>query len=75
MEANREYWRAVGVFTNYEVSSVGRVRNRKTERVLKPSEGGGGYLQVSLYKDGVQSCRIIHKLVAEAFVDNPYDKT
>ncbi len=38
MEANREYWRAVSVFTNYEVSSVGRIRNSKTGRVENPSE-------------------------------------
>ncbi len=67
MEANREYWRAVSVSTNYEASSVGQARKSKTGRVWKPSEGERGYLQVSLYKDGAQNCRIIHKLVAEAY--------
>ena len=74
MEANREYWRAVSVFTNYEVSSVGRVRNSGTGRVLKPSAGGGGYPHVVLNKDGKQRTRNIHQLVAEAFIENPEDK-
>ena len=74
MEANREYWRAVSVFTNYEVSSVGRVRNSETGRVLKPGKGGVGYLTVALCRNGIQKTHAIHQLVAYAFVDNPSDK-
>ena len=74
MEANREYWRAVSVFTNYEISSVGRVRNSKTGRILKSFDNGFGYLMSKLYKDGKGNTIAIHKLVAAAFVDNPEGK-
>ena len=74
MEANREYWRAVSVFTNYEVSSVGRVRNSKTGRVLKPSDNGSGYMQVVLAKNGSTKTFKVHRLVAETFIENPLGK-
>ena len=74
MEANREYWRSVSVFTKYEVSSVGRVRNCETGRVLKPADDGRGYLHVILYKDGKTKTCNIHRLVADAFSLNPEGK-
>ena len=74
MEANREYWRAVSVFTNYEVSSVGRVRNSKTGRVLKPSDNNWGYMQVVLAKNSSTKTFKVHRLVAETFIENPLSK-
>ena len=74
MEANREYFRAVSVFTNYEVSSVGRVRNSKTGRVLKPSDNNWGYLQVVLRKNCATKTFKVHRLVAETFIENPLSK-
>ena len=41
MEAtNRERWKSVNGYANYEISSCGRVRNATTERMLKPSDRG-----------------------------------
>ena len=75
MEAtNRERWKSVNGFANYEISSCGRVRNATTERMLKSSDNGQGYLKINLYKAGKPSTMKIHKLVAEAFVDNPEGK-
>ncbi len=75
MEAtNRETWKSVNGFANYEISSCGRARNATTERMLKSSDDGRGYLKIQLYKEGKPSTMKIHKLVAEAFVDNPEGK-
>ena len=74
MEANREYFRAVSVFTNYEVSNVGRVRNSKTGRILKPNARKDGYLDVTLSKEGATRRYLIHRLVAAAFLENPCTK-
>ena len=74
MEANREYWRAVSVFTNYEVSSVGRIRNSKTGRVLKNQTRKDGYVGVLLSKDGKSKNLLTHRLVALAFIENPLEK-
>ena len=74
MEANREYFRAVIVFTNYEISSVGRVRNSKTGRVLKTQVRKDGYVGVQLHKDGKMKSFLMHRLVALAFIENPLEK-
>lgn len=73
-EIAREEWRPVVGFEGwYEVSDLGRVR-RSTEaptshpaRILKPGLRRG-YHGVSLCKYGVVTQRLVHSLVAEAFI-------
>ena len=73
MEAtNRERWKSVNGFANYEISSCGRVRNATTERMLKPSDTG--YQVINLTKNGKSKQHYVHRLVAEAFIDNPEEK-
>lgn len=64
-------WREIEYFNNYEVSTDGKVRNKKTRRVLKPIDNGQGYLQVDLYVNGKGTSKRINRLVAEAFIPNP----
>ena len=61
-------------FPNYQVSTFGNVKNIKTGRILKPAPGGGSYLMVILMDDGERSNKKIHKLVANAFLENTEDK-
>lgn len=75
-----ERWLSVvGYEGLYEVSDRGQVRSlpRPTHNgigrpivggILKPSRLGGRYPAVSLYKDGKQRVRTIHRLVLESFV-------
>lgn len=70
MHVNWTIYRAISVNTNYEVSIHGLVRNRKTKRILKAWITGAGYEMVTLCKDGVQIDYFVHRLVAEAFIDN-----
>ena len=73
MEAtNRERWKSVNGYANYEISSCGRVRNATTERMLKPSDTG--YQVINLTKNGKSKQHYVHRLVAEAFIDNPEEK-
>ena len=66
-----EIWRTINNFENYEVSNCGRVKNKKTDRILKPYDNGTGYLQIQLYNtDGIKAI-LVHRLVAEAFLENP----
>lgn len=51
-------------FPGYEVDHVGRVRNRATKRILKPSVTRAGYRVLSLRTKTVP----VHRLVAEAFL-------
>lgn len=73
-----EEWHAVVGFPDYEVSSLGRVRSWKrqgpsvdlamTPRILRTSSHSAGYPTVALHKFGTQSTRLVHTLVAEAFI-------
>lgn len=60
-------WKIVVDHANYSISDCGEVRNNRTNRMLIPVLTKNGYLRVGL--DG-KLCRI-HRLVAEAFIDNP----
>ena len=63
----QELWHPIEGADGYEVSNLGRVR---VTRYLKTANrgGSGGYRAVTL-PGGRQ--RYVHRLVAEAFIDNP----
>lgn len=68
-----EEWKRViekGKDTNYEVSNMGRVRNRKTGHILVPVFDSNGYLQVKIHGKS----RTIHRLVMKAFCPTDYDQ-
>ena len=59
--------------TNYEVSNLGAVRNFKTNRILKAHKKYNGkkendYERVSIYINGANKIKSIHRLVAECFL-------
>lgn len=68
----KEEWRPIKDYEGlYEVSDLGRVRSlRNKNRILKPSNNPNGYQQVTLSKDNNIQAFLIHRLVANAFLDN-----
>jgi hypothetical protein len=65
-----EEWRpVVGYAGHNQVSSIGRVRSFKKNRVrpLALVTNSRGYVQVNLYRDGRVRNRLVHRLVAEAW--------
>lgn len=70
-------WRNIAEFSNYEISSSGLVRNKKTGRIMKAFTKGRKYPTVALFKNGKTVQRFIHRLVAFAYVpnDNPTENT
>jgi N6-adenosine-specific RNA methylase IME4 len=60
-----EMWRQHPTFTEYEVSTHGRVK--RSGRIVKWREWGP-YPQVRLYRDGVETDVRVHVLVAETFL-------
>jgi hypothetical protein len=65
-----EAWRDVTWVNGYEVSNQGRVRNKKTKRILKTYPNNRtGRPQVTLTDAGYRLTRPVHKLVEEAFED------
>ena len=84
MIENTEIWKpVVGYEELYEVSNFGRVRsldridsnNHPLKGViLKPYISNSGYLLVGLYKQQKRDRKLLHRLVAEAFIPNPDNK-
>jgi hypothetical protein len=79
-----EIWKDIkGYEGYYQVSNLGNVKslsrnkiNNGTlfitkERILKPGVNKCGYLQVVLQKDDIRKSVRVHRLVANAFLDNP----
>jgi len=69
-----EEYKMIQDFENYEISNLGNVRNKKTNKILKQSKGTDGYYKVSLYQQNKHYNKRIHKLIAEAFIPNPDNK-
>lgn len=79
-----EEWRDVPNFEGYQVSSLGKVRSVDRfcgdrrgvihGKLLKPFINRRGYLEVNLYKNSKSTTKIIHRLVAKAFISNDFNK-
>lgn len=69
-----EEWKVIAEFPRYSVSSTGNVRNNMTGRILKKGKNSLGYLYVDLYSENNHKSVTVHKLVAEAFIENPENK-
>lgn len=71
-----EEWKDIEGYPNYMVSNLGRVKslgNDKTrkEKILNGCKDKDGYFQIKLSKEGKVKMYKVHRLVAQAFLDNP----
>ncbi len=67
-------WKKIDGFENYSVSNTGLVRNDITEKTLKLHIGNHGYYMVNLWKNNKGNWRLVHRLVATAFIPNIENK-
>ena len=64
-----EIWKDIEDFPNYQVSSTGIVRNKKTGCIMTQKLGRDGrYLSVYLTNAEYENTKRVHRLVAEAFL-------
>lgn len=61
-------------FDDYQITDDGRVWSKEKNKFLKPYVGKNGYSQICLYKQKKKKLCYIHRLVAEAFIDNLENK-
>jgi len=69
----KEEWLPIKDFENYEISSLGQVRNTNTGRILKLTTKGG-YIFTGLWSNSKVKTIAVHRLVALAFIENPENK-
>lgn len=68
----KEEWKDIDSYEGlYQISSFGNVRNR-FQKYLKPNQSEHGYLKVELHNKKQRKTIHIHRMVAKAFVENPY---
>jgi len=58
-------------YDGYMVSTYGRVYSCKTNKFLTQTPNANGYNRVELCVDGKAKNVAVHRLVAEAFIENP----
>ena len=58
----------------YQVSNFGRVRNTKTNKILKGNKADCGYIRVDIQLPGEKRRKyLVHQLVYECFISERYD--
>lgn len=73
----KEIWKDVVDFPSYQVSNLGRVRNKKTEHIKATWLDNDGYVKTSLISIGngqkKTHIKTIHRLVAESFLGGKHN--
>lgn len=67
------WFNVIGYEGIYMIDITGRVKNVKTQRILKP-DLNKGYHRITLSKNGKTQRFLLHRLVALNFIKNPYNK-
>lgn len=70
-----EEWRTITDFPKYEVSSLGNIRVKETQYIMKPFVNEAGYLRVSISNESCKRKKFyIQRLVASEFLPNLENK-
>ena len=81
MAKQKEIWRDIENYEGfYQVSNLGNVKslnyhNTKQARILIKPLTIHGYERIALWKNGKAKKFFVHRLVAIAFIPNPYNKS
>lgn len=62
-----EQFTTIPAYPNYEVSELGNIRRKDTDRNLSPVDNGKGYKSVPLYRDKKKRICLIHRIVLSTF--------
>ncbi len=65
-----EVWKIMKEHSNYEVSNLGKIKNKTTGRIRKTSINNKGYEQFIVYIDKKPKTFYVHRVVANNFLEN-----
>ena len=65
-----ETYKEINNYNTYLISNLGNVKNKYTGKLLKLMINKDGYYKVNLYKNKKMNTMLVHRLVAEAFINN-----
>ena len=66
----KEEWKPIPNYEGlYEASSLGSIRSLKNKSILKPIKNYF-YYKVKLSKDGIQTNKRVHQIIAESFLNH-----
>lgn len=74
-----EQWKDIPDYNGvYKASTLGRIKssmphNGTNERILKQTQTRKGYLGCGLYKNKKRSSFLVHRIVAETYISNPFN--
>ena len=67
-----EVWKQINDYPNYYISNFGNIKRK--ERLKQIITDRGGYKVIQLFNNGKPKRYKIHRLVGEAFIENPENK-
>ena len=71
--SNKMEWRTVIEYDHYEVNQFGQIRHKQRKNVLNPRFNAGyGYVNFNI--NGKRKNFAVHRIVANAFIPNPFYK-
>lgn len=69
-----EIWKTIKGFENYKVSNTGKVYSLDKSKVMKPWVINSGYYCIGLSNREISKRKLVHRLVALTFIENPLNK-
>lgn len=70
-----EIWKIIpDTIGHYLVSSHGRIKSIRSNKIMRPLRTTTGYHQIQLRINGITIQRRIHRIVAQCFLENPENK-
>lgn len=70
-----EIWKQHTNYSNYAISSLGRIWSFRKNRIMKQFVQNIGYWQIQIVNDDGKTVRwLVHRLVAQCFIPNPSNK-
>ena len=69
-----EQWKMIDENNKYEISNIGRLRNIKTQRILKLGKNTDGYIIYPINVNSKMKSFLISRLVGKYFVKKDNDE-